>query len=55
MRVHTRPYSTEGEAMRRIKKTGFVLREKPEEVQGCLVLAEAAVSSSGASRQIKRS
>lgn len=34
---------------------GVVLQEKPEEVKGCLVPAEAAMSSSGGSRQFKRS
>lgn len=49
MRVHIRPYSTEGEAMMRIKKVS----RKTGRGKGCLVLAEAAIPSSGGQDRLK--
>lgn len=52
---NTRKSNVENLGREEKKKKSLVLQEKPEEVKGCLVLAEAAMSSSGGSRQIKRS
>lgn len=52
MRVHIRPYSTKGDAMGRIKKR-FITARKTGRGKGCLVLAEAAIPSSGGQDRLK--
>lgn len=51
MRVHIRPYSTKGDVMGRIKKVHTA--RKTGRGKGCLVLAEAAIPSSGGQDRLK--
>lgn len=52
MRVHIRPYQTKGRCDGEIKKSD-TRRKKAGRGKGCLVLAEAAIPSSGGQDRLK--